>query len=248
MSPVAPLQVRWRIALARHRRFVVAALAGLAVAAGLQALRPPAPPTARVLVTTRDLPAGHRLTPADLVARPWAPASVPAGLLARPQGRILASPLRRGEPVTDVRVAADQAPRVPVGWTAVTVRLADPAAALLVVPGDRVQVVAGPPLDPLVGVAPGDGAPPPASVVAPEALVLAVPGRDPDARAAWSATSGSGLLDTLGDEAPERDHARDVGLPAGVLALGVPAGDALDLAAVSGVRALTVTRQFSVSS
>lgn len=267
----APLRLRVRLALARHRRVVVATLVAAAVVAGLQSLRPARPPTADVLVSVRDLPAGHRLTARDLTPRAWPVEVVPAGLVPRPHGRVLATPLRRGEPVTDVRVTSSgrgtPGGRLPAGWVAATVRLTDPAAALLVSPGDQVEVIAGAATDPISGgAATGTEASRSARVVVEDAVVLATPRRNAPVEGGVGGGSGRGLLnafggsgtttpteagsDRQGGDEPDGynggdDGAEDRGagaLPAGVLVLGVPGVGALDLAAVSGTRFLTVAR------
>lgn len=167
-------------ALARHRRLLAAGLAAGAVATALPVLAPPAPPGTTVVVAARDLAGGTLLTDA-LVRRVQLPeAVVPAGAL--PPGESLAGartsgPVRRGEPLTDVRLvgpgllAASGDPDL----MAVPVRLADVASAGLLRPGDRVDVVAA-------GTAPegaGD-----AQVVAAGVAVLSVPQQEPAAEGA----------------------------------------------------------------
>lgn len=248
----ALLRLRLRIALARYRRGIVAGLLAVAVVAGLQALRPAAPATTPVLVVTRDLPAGHRLGAGDLAVLSWPGAAVPAGLVARPQGRVLAAPLRRGEPVTDVRVVRGRpaATGLPSGWVATTVRLTDPAAAFLVSPGDRVEVIAGGGTDPLGAAGPGSGGGAPAGqVLVDDAVVLTTPpadrtATDPSGAGGESADGSSGgLLGAVraGPGSPPPGAERD--LPAGVLVLGVPDDGAVALAAAGGVRYLTIARQ-----
>ncbi|MGY1727436.1 Flp pilus assembly protein CpaB [Geodermatophilus sp. SYSU D01062] len=147
--------------------------AALAVGALLFALRPPpapvAPPTAGTPVVTAasDLPAGTVLG-ADLLATADLPAgTVPAGVAADPAqlaGRVLAAPLRAGEPVTDVRLLGPGLTALlPAGQVAAPVRLADLAVAGLAAAGDRVDVLA---------TAPGAAR---AEAVARGALVLAAP-------------------------------------------------------------------------
>jgi Flp pilus assembly protein CpaB len=137
--------------LAAHRRLLAALLAGLAMLAGIAAVRPPAPATVTVLVAARDLAAGAALTLADLRSAALPPGAVPEGALrpgAAVLGRLVAGPVRRGEPLTDVRVlgpallaAAARGPDV----VAVPVRFADAGAVTLLRPGDRVDVLAAPP-------------------------------------------------------------------------------------------------------
>ncbi|KWW98992.1 SAF domain protein [Carbonactinospora thermoautotrophica] len=159
--------------LAWHRRWVAAALAGAAVLALVGALRPAPPPGQTVLAAARDIPGGVVLRPADL--RPVAlPAeAVPAGALrpgAQVAGRLLAGPMRRGEPLTDVRLLG---PELLAGYredgralVATPIRVADPGVARLLAPGDRVAVFAA---DARTS---GD---PVARMVAAGARVLAVP-------------------------------------------------------------------------
>ncbi|MGI8537889.1 MAG: SAF domain-containing protein, partial [Mycobacteriales bacterium] len=94
-------------AVARHRTLLAAGLAAAAVAAGLTAVAPAREPTVLVLTATRDLAAGAALTPDDLVATSMPPGLVPAGALTEvvgAVGRFVAGPVRRGEPLTDVRL------------------------------------------------------------------------------------------------------------------------------------------------
>lgn len=258
--PGPPVRLRLRLALARHRRAVVAGLLALAVATGLQSLRPGGPPTATVLVAARDLPAGHRLAMGDLVAREWPGQVVPVGVLGRPQGRVLAAPVRRGEPVTDVRVAhgrAAPAGRLPAGWVTTAVRLSDPAATLLVVPGDRVEVivggVGGELVAPVLGTG-GRGRPGTSRVLVSDAVVLATPAARTARAADPSGSSSGGLLDVFSDSSSGASAAEapagspDEGqLPAGVLELGMPSDGAVELAAAAGAGYVTIARNVQVS-
>ena len=118
------------------------------------ALRPPPPgpagptevPTAAVTVAAADLSAGAVLAAGDLVTTQLPEEAVPAGTTADPAeltGRLLAAPLRAGEPVTDVRlVGPGLTALLPAGQVAAPVRLADLAVAGLAAPGDRVDVLA----------------------------------------------------------------------------------------------------------
>ena len=165
----------------------------LACLALVLALRPPAPavapsaeaPTVPVVVAAADLPAGTALTAADLVAAELPAALAPAGAATGAgelSGRVLAAPLRAGEPVTDVRLVGPGLwAAVPEGHVAAPVRLADLAVATLLRAGDRVDVLA----------AAGDGTGSPVQVVAAGALVLTAPtAADGDA----PATPDAGLL------------------------------------------------------
>ena len=161
----------------RHRRTIAAVLAGLALYLSLSALAPEHPPTRAVWTAARDLAGGAPLRAGDLVLSRLPLAVVPAGALLPDStvvGRLLAAPVRRGEPLTDVRLLG---PSLLValghpGQVAVPLRLADGgAAAALARPGEVVDVLAVGALD----EASASTAP---SVVASAVTVLAVPARD----------------------------------------------------------------------
>lgn len=101
-----------------------------------------------VLVAARDLAPGAVLGPEDVAPRDHPPDLVPDGSVRSPGavlGRTLAAPLRRGEPLTDVRlVGTDLTRAVSVNPDAVSVplRLPDPDIAALLHPGAVVDVVA----------------------------------------------------------------------------------------------------------
>jgi pilus assembly protein CpaB len=173
----ADLQPRWydriRQSLADRRRggrlprtLRRATAAGLIVLAGVIALSPPDPPPGEALVAvTRDLPVGTRIEADDLqivhdTAAPDGAIRDPATVL----GRILAAPARRGEIITDVRLADPVGPDPGPGRVAVPVRPADPAIVDLLEPGMHVAVV--------VVTEAGD-----ASVLAGDAVVLVVPAK-----------------------------------------------------------------------
>ncbi len=134
---------RWRRAVARQRRLLAAGAVAAAVTVAVPAVTRPAPPTEQVVVAARDLPAGRVLTSDDLVRAGWSRGSRPQGSISEAAGRTLASPLRRGEPVTDARlVGRGLLTGQPAGIVAVSIRLADPATAGMLHPGDRVDVLA----------------------------------------------------------------------------------------------------------
>jgi Flp pilus assembly protein CpaB len=168
VTPLALPDVRR--ALSRYRTLLAAGLAAGAMAAALGVLAPKAEAGIRVVTAARDLPAGTALASGDLRTTEVPEALVPAGALRATSpvvGRLLASPLRRGEPVTDVRLAgADLVPPQSTGLVAVPVRVADAASAALVAAGDHVDVLAA---DAARGGAPD------AQVVAVDAEILAVP-------------------------------------------------------------------------
>lgn len=159
-------------AVARRRVLLAAGLAAAAVAAGLSALAPTAEPGVLVLTAARDLVPGAPLATGDVVATSLPRAVVPAGALLDPAavlGRLVAGPVRRGEPLTDVRllgaalVAGSREVAVPV-------RVAEPATAALVRAGDVVDVLSASPQGGVV-----------AAVVAGGLPVLSVPTLGDDA-------------------------------------------------------------------
>lgn len=169
-----PLWRRARRAVAAHRRVLAALCAAAATASALEVIAPPAPDLVTVLVAARDVAAGTALTDDDLSTVALPADTVPDGALrpgAAVLGRTVGGPVRRGEPLTDVRlVGASLLAGVgrPADVVAVPVRLAEPDAAVLVRAGDRVDVLAAP-------VDAPDGRPPVAEVVVERALVVAVP-------------------------------------------------------------------------
>ncbi|MFC0554963.1 SAF domain-containing protein [Planotetraspora thailandica] len=152
--------------LARHRRVIAALLAGVAVACALAAVRQPQ--GVAVLVAARDL-VGGRLSAADVTTVRLPPGAVPDGALptnTAVAGRVLAGPMRRGEPLTDARLLG-QGPLTTgePGKVAVPVRIADADAARLLSSGDVIDVLAafeGPvvegSVDDAAGVPAGSGA------------------------------------------------------------------------------------------
>lgn len=157
-----------RLLPARHRRLLAAALAAVAVGLGLIAAHP-RPAGVRVLVAARDLPTGATLTPSDVAGRVFPARVVPAGAVRQAAGRTLSAPVRRGEPLTDVRLRRPLDAWQP-GTVAVPLRIADAGVAGLLHPGDRVDVLAT-----------GTDVPGPARLVAAEVPVVSVPRPGPDA-------------------------------------------------------------------
>jgi Flp pilus assembly protein CpaB len=160
-------------AVSWHRRLLSAGLLAGAVALGISAVSPPPPTTVGVLTVARDLAGGAVIRAADVRVARFHPDTVPAGALgpaASPVGRVLAAPVRRGEPLTDVRLVGRPLLRaLGPGLVATPVRLADGQAAALLQPGDVVDVLAaGPAL-------PGRDVAPQGRLVASAVRVLTVP-------------------------------------------------------------------------
>lgn len=150
--------------LLRRRRLIALVLLAVAAVAALRTVAPPAPVTTTMVVAARDLPAGHVLSSDDLARVDIDPDLTPRGATEDPSGQVLAAPLRRGEPVTDVRLTGpDLAVGQPTGTAAQPVRLTDAGQAALLTPGDRIDLLA---TDPRAGSA---------SLLAADVAVLAVP-------------------------------------------------------------------------
>lgn len=146
-----------------HRRALAALCVACAVLATVRTLAPPPPPTEKVRVAARDLPAGTMLKGGDVELVPYARGTAPDGLVTDVVGHTLASPLRRGEPLTDVRVLAPDLMAGHPGRVAVPVRVVDPAAVALLRVGDAVDLLSA---DPAAGTV---------ATVAREARVVALP-------------------------------------------------------------------------
>lgn len=154
MTGIADLRRDARRAVDRHRHLLVAALLATAVAAGISALSPRPAATVAVLAAARDLTGGAPLQAGDVVTTKLPPAAVPSGALragARVAGLTLAAPMRRGEPLTDVRLLGPSllAALGRPGLVAVPVHVGDAAAVAHLRIGDVVDVLAGP--DPATG-------------------------------------------------------------------------------------------------
>lgn len=168
-----------------HRRLLAFLLTAAAVVGGLEAAHPAPPTTVTMAVAAHDLPAGAVLSRGDLASVEVAPGDVPDDVVAHPIGATLAAPVRRGEPVTDVRVIGPDLTTGHPELTAVPVRFADADMAGLLHPGDRIDLYA---TDPANGHT---------TAVATDALVLGLPpastGADSSARGA-----GNGVTNALG--------------------------------------------------
>jgi pilus assembly protein CpaB len=220
-----------RRAISWHRRLLAAGLAAGAVGATITAVRPAPPDAVVVVAAARDLRGGAALQPRDLRTVRLPAHAVPAGALRpgdRALGRVLAAPLRRGEPLTDVRLVG---PGLLPGYAgpgadvvAAPVRVADGATVRLLRVGDRVDVLAATGgfagLD--EAMAPGSPAAPVerARIVARSAPVIALPAGD-DGDPVWGGATSAG------------DGA--------LVVLAVPAPTAGDLAAAAATGQLSVT-------
>lgn len=129
------------------------AAAGLVVLAGVAELRSdPDGDLAEVVVAARDLTPGAALTPDDVRIEKRSATTVPDGSqasLSTVVGSTLASPTRRGEVLTDVRLLGSRLAESTAGPGAriVPLHLADSALIDLVRVGDVVDVLAAPATD-----------------------------------------------------------------------------------------------------
>jgi len=131
-----------RLFVYRFRRPIAAASAGLAVLLLAVTLRPTSADLVDVIVASADLPAGSTLTEQDLAVDAIPADYVPPGAVTDPAdalGRIIASGIATGEPLTRSRLMTD-GPR-PDGLHTVPVRLADAEAATLLSPGSVIDLV-----------------------------------------------------------------------------------------------------------
>lgn len=184
-------------AVRRHRRLLAGMSAAAAVYCGMTALSPPAPPTVAVLAAARDLAGGSPPTARDLRTVRLPAAVVPVGALhpgSELTRRILAGPVRSGEPLTDARFLTPRA--LPAGQFAYPVRVDDADLTSLLQPGDQIDLYAA-------TSTPGDTATPLAAGVrvitlptsrgsttgAPGALIVIGAGRDAIGRIAQAAAN-----------------------------------------------------------
>lgn len=133
----------------RARRF---AAAGLVMLAGVAALRSnPEDDRAEVVVAAHDLRPGTALTPGDVRLEKRSATTLPDGSQADLDavvGSTLASPTRRGEVLTDVRLLGSRLAESTAGPDAIVpLHLADSALVDLVRVGDVVDVLAAPVTD-----------------------------------------------------------------------------------------------------
>jgi Flp pilus assembly protein CpaB len=144
MADLLPLTHRLRRSYLRHRRLATAAFAAVAVVSIAHIVAPGVPPTAPLVVAAHDLSAGDVLGPADIRVVRTEPELVPAGAdtsVTRLPGRMVAAPMRSGEPFTDRRLVG----RALIGGypgdvVATPVRIQDAEAVSLLRVGDRIDV------------------------------------------------------------------------------------------------------------
>ena len=125
-----------------HHRLIAAICAGLAVLAGLSALRQ-APDGVRVVVARHDLVSGQVVEKADLRVATLEAAPDHALTSSSTIGRRVAGPMRTGEPFTDYRVLQpDALDAYGEGAVLTSVTIPNPDGLTGVQVGDRIDVVA----------------------------------------------------------------------------------------------------------
>jgi pilus assembly protein CpaB len=129
------------------RRAAAATLVGLAAVLALAPSQGSSTDDA-VVVAARDLAPGTVLDASTVTLRELPGYAVPEGAArtsATVVGQTLAAPVRRGEPLTDVRLTGSNLARAVTtnpGAVSVPLRLADPGVTVLLHPGVAVDVVA----------------------------------------------------------------------------------------------------------
>lgn len=126
----------------QHHRLLAAIFAGLAVLAGLSAVRE-TPDGVRVVVARHDLASGHVIEESDVRVLHLASAPDHALTTSAAVGRRVAGPMRSGEPLTDYRVLRPDA-LDGYGKDAVLTSVTVPDVSSLtgVRVGDRIDVIA----------------------------------------------------------------------------------------------------------
>ncbi|NED94650.1 hypothetical protein G1H11_04930 [Phytoactinopolyspora alkaliphila] len=137
--------IRWARSIGWRRRLLAAGLAAAAVALAIEAATASSPTGVEIAVAAHDLDGGAELGVDDLATATVPPDAVPDGTLNADElaGRVVAGPVRAGEPITDHRVVG---PALLDGWgedlVAAPVRVADEGATSLIRPGDRINLLA----------------------------------------------------------------------------------------------------------
>lgn len=162
MNRFALMHRRVRRTVLARRRLLAALAAATAVAAGLQAATGPPAPKSVIIVAAHDIPGGTVVGASDLAPAEFDPSSVPSGVIATAAealGRTTATPVRAGEPITDVRLVGGSMLAGYPAAVAAPVRIGDPGAVALLQVGDHVDVLAADPQGASAAVVVAAGAP-----------------------------------------------------------------------------------------
>jgi pilus assembly protein CpaB len=185
----------------RHRRLLAATLAAGSVVCLANVVAPHPPTTTPVLVASGDLAGGTVLSPDDVRLVRLPSELAPVAVLDRPDqavDRILAAPVRKGEPLTDRRLVGNA---LVAGYgptlVATPVRIADPDAVRLLEVGDHIDVYAVGSHRPgsgwVVGDAPVVALPVPSDDTSTDGALVVVAVSSSDAAALASASGESAL-------------------------------------------------------
>ncbi len=185
-----------------HRRGIAALCAAAAVLLSLRALQDPGVPTVPVWTVARDVPAGTRLTSADLRRASFPTAAVPASAVKDPSlllGRTVAQPLERGQTLSARQVLGSTVLDGHPGRVAIAVRIPDAGVAALLHTGDRVDLWATDPRS--------NG---PAELAVTDAVVLST-GQRSEANSGANATGALVVLAVVPAAVPELAAATSTG-------------------------------------
>lgn len=203
----------WR-ALGTRRSLAIATLIGIVSFGVLNVLKPPPAPTIEALVAASDLVVGQQLSSSDIRVVRVPPQAVPESAITSRADVIdkkIGSPIPAGLFITETALnTSSYYTSAPHGTVATPVRFADAQVVDLLQPGDRINVLAayGGSIDSAQ-----------ASVVARNALVLAIPEPANDEGGLLSGPASTG---------------------GNIAILAVPENEASDLAAASQLGALTI--------
>lgn len=171
MAHARDITTRLRRGYLRHRRLVTAGCAAVAVVSVIHVVAPASPSRAPLVVTARDLADGRVVEPDDVRVVEVDPDIIPSAAATSVSaviGRVVAGPMRRGEPLTDRRlVGGSLVAGYPGDVVAVPVRIHDADVVSLLRVGDRIDIYS----------ATGDQAAP-ARRVAADAPVVSLPALD----------------------------------------------------------------------
>lgn len=127
-----------------HRRSLGILAAMVCLFATLSVLAPAEPETAPILVATRELPGGTRLSETDIRQVPWPVALLPAGALSEPEevvGRTITGGLSTGSALTSAAILNGRTDGAGPGERLVPFRVPDAVTASLLQVGDVITVV-----------------------------------------------------------------------------------------------------------
>ena len=129
------------------RRLIAGALAVTAGVLAVNSLTAGHPQSVSAIIAVKDLPAGTQLADSDIAVREVAAGLMPTGAfheVPAVRDKVLASSVRAGEALTDVRLIGPENIKITTGdpkAAAVPIKLADARVADLLQPGSRIDVI-----------------------------------------------------------------------------------------------------------